>query len=248
VSKDGLLATDDALSQDLRGPDAADLAAAALAMACRFASGATLWCAAPSWPWHARQVVSELARPAEDGRRPLPANTVPDGPLSESLRPLARAGDILLVISGSDEPSLAGIRQRAEAWGLLTVWIGAGPRPAPGSADYVLWTDGDETAAAYGGRVALVIDLVSELTLSCLEHPRLLTSGRAACPDEVCITCSDEGRLGEVVAIGADGRAEVRTPDGLETVDTTLIETVRQGDLVLIHAGLAVALVDRSPR
>ncbi len=68
------------------------------------------------------------------------------------------------------------------------------------------------------------------------------------CTDEVCITCSDEGRLGEVVAIGADGRAEVRTPDGLEAVDTTLIETARPGDLVLIHAGLAVALVDRSPR
>jgi hypothetical protein len=248
VSTDGLLATDDALSQDLRGPDAADLAAAALEMARRFASGATLWCAAPSWPWHAHHVAVELARPTENGKQALPVTTVPDGPFSEILRPLARAGDMLLVISGSDEPSLADIRQRAQAWGLLTVWIGAGPRPEPGSADYVLWTDGDETAASYGGRFALVVHLLSEFTLSCLEHPRLLAPEPAACTNEVCITCSDEGRLGEVVAIGADGRAEVRTPDGLEAVDTTLIEPARPGDLVLIHAGLALALVDRSPR
>lgn len=248
MSTDELLATDGALSQDLRGPDAADLAAAALAMACRFASGAELWCAAPSWPWHARRVIAELARPAENGERVLPVTTVPDGSLSESLRPLARAGDILLVISGPDELCLAGIRQRAQAWGLLTVWIGAGPRPEPGSADYVLWNDGDETAAWYGGRVALVIHLLSELTLCCLEHPRLLASEPAACTDEVCTTCSDEGRLGEVVVVGADGHAEVRTPDGLEAVDTTLIETARPGDLVLIHAGLAVTLVDGPPR
>ncbi len=248
MSTDWLLSTDDALSQDPRGPDAEDLAAAALAMARRFASGATLWCAAPSRPWHARRVTSEFARPAEDGGRPLPATTVPDGPLSESLRPLALAGDMLVVISGCDEPSLAGLRQRAQAWGLLTVWIGAGPKPEPGSADYVLWTEGDETAASYGGRVALVIHLLSELTLSCLEHPQLLASKPARCTDEVCITCSDEGRLGEVVAIGVDGSAEVRTPDGLEEVDTTLIETARPGDLVLIHAGLAVALVGGPPR
>jgi hypothetical protein len=248
VSTDGPWATDKTLSQDLLGPDAADLAAAAMAMACRLASGATLFCAAPSWPWHARHVASELAPPAEDRRPPIRANTVPDGPLWESLRPLAHGGDILLAVSGSAEAALTGIRQRTEAWGLLTVWIGVGPRPEPGSADYVLWSDDDGTAASYGGRLAHVIHLLCELTLSCLEHPRVGASAPAACTDEVCITCSDEGRLGEVVKIWTDGRAEVRTADGPEEVDTTLIETARPGDLVLIHAGLALALVGGSPR
>ena len=248
VSKDGLPASDEGLSQDLRGPDAADLAAAGLAMARRFAAAATLWCAAPSWPWHAEHAAGEFAEPVEPSKPGLPAVTVPDGPLAESLRPLARSGDMLLVISRRDEPSLAGLRQRAKAWGVLTVWIGAGPRPEPGSADYVLWVDGDETTASYGGRLALVTHVLLGLTRTCLGHPHLLAPEAAACTEEVCITCSDEGRLGEVVTLGADRCAQVRTPDGLEAVDTTLIEGAGPGDLVLIHAGLAVAVVEVSPR
>ena len=248
VSTDALSATDDAPGQDLPGPDAADLAAAALSMARRFASGATLWCAAPSWPWHARHAAAEFAQPVQPGERPLPAVTVPDGPLWESLRPLARAGDMLLVVSRTDDPSVAGLRQRSRAWGVLTVWIGAGPRPEPGSADYVLWVEGDETVASCGGHFALLFHLLSELTYVCLERPDLLAPEPVLCGDEVCITCSDEGRLGEVVAIGADGCAQVRTPAGLETVDTSLIESARPGDLVLIHAGAALTLVEGAPR
>jgi hypothetical protein len=168
--------------------------------------------------------------------------------LWESLRPIARAGDMLLVVSRSDEPSVAGLRQRSKAWGVLTVWIGTGPRPEPGSADFVLWVDDDETVSSYGGRFALLYHLLSELTHVCLENPGLLEAEQAVCGDEVCITCSDEGCLGEVVAIRADGRAQVRTPAGLEAVDTTLIDRAHPGDLVLIHAGTAVTLVEGSPR
>ena len=38
-----------------------------------------------------------------------------------------------------------------------------------------------------------------------------------------------------------DGGRQVRTPAGLEAVDTTLIDDARPGDLVLIHAGAAVS-------
>ena len=248
VSTNRLLATNDALSQDLLGPDAADLAAASFAMARRFASGATLWCAAPSWPWHAQRLAAEFVHPVTPAEHPLPAVVVPGDHLWESLGPIARSGDILLVVSRSDEPSVAGLRQRAKAWGVLTVWIGAGSRPEPGSADYVLWVDDNETISSYGGRFALIYHLLSELTDVCLEHPGLLEPEQAVCGDEVCITCSDEGRLGEVVAIRADGRAQVRTPAGLEAVDTTLIDNARPGDLVLIHAGAAVTLVEVSRR
>ena len=40
-----------------------DLARAALALARRFAAGATLWCVAPAWPEHARHVAVEFVHP-----------------------------------------------------------------------------------------------------------------------------------------------------------------------------------------
>ena len=108
--------------------------------------------------------------------------------------------------------------------------------------------DGDETVSTYGGRFALAYHRLSELTHACLGHPGLFEPEQAVCTDDVCITCSDEGRLGEIVAIRADGRAQVRTPAGLEAVDTTLIESARPGDLVVIHAGAAITIVEGSAR
>ncbi|EUA33977.1 hupF/HypC family protein [Mycobacterium xenopi 3993] len=64
------------------------------------------------------------------------------------------------------------------------------------------------------------------------------------CADDVCVTCSDEGRLGEVVAPSADGLAQVRTAKGIETVATALVDPVADGDLVLVHAGTAISRVE----
>jgi len=236
----------DELEGTVPAPDAQDLAAASLAMARRFAAGATLWCSAPSSPWHAQHVAVEFVHPVIVGKRALPAVMIPGDRLVEGLRPLVRAGDILLVISGSGEPQVAALGQRARAWGLLTVWIGAGTRPEPGAADYVLWVDDDQTVSSFGGRFTLLYHLLWELTHVCFEHPGLLRPGAPEGTDEVCITCSDDGRLGEIVSIGADGRAEVRTRAGIEAVDTTLIDEAHPGDLVLIHAGAAVSLVGES--
>lgn len=105
-----------ALSQDLSGPDAADLAAASLAMARRFAHGATLWSAAPSRPWLAAQMAAQLAQPTVAGGRSLPVAVVA-GQLLESLRTRASAGDVLLVVAPPAEPSVMGLSQRAAAWG-----------------------------------------------------------------------------------------------------------------------------------
>ena len=60
----------------------------------------------------------------------------------------------------------------------------------------------------------LLYHLLWELTHVCFEHPGLLTEPDE-CTDEVCITCSDEGRLGEVV-----GPGRVRTADGSRTCVT----------------------------
>jgi len=235
--------------QDVLTPGAArDLAAASLALARRFAGGATLWCVAPAWPFHAQHVAVEFVHPVIVGKRALPAVMVPEDHVLESLRTLSRAGDILLLISQSDEPSASSLKQRARAWGLLTLWIGAGRRPEPGAADYVLWVDDDETVSSHAGRFVLLYHLLWELTHVCFEHPGLLKQESAKCTEEICVTCSDEGRLGEIVSVLAHGQARVRTPAGLEAVDTTLIDEPRPGDLVLIHARTAVTLLEATVR
>ena len=89
VRTDRPLTTNVEASQDIGGPDAADLAAASLAMARRFTVGAKLWCSAPSWPWHAEHAAAEFAHPKIAGERSLPAVMVPGDHLWEFLRPIA---------------------------------------------------------------------------------------------------------------------------------------------------------------
>jgi hydrogenase maturation factor len=74
----------------------------------------------------------------------------------------------------------------------------------------------------------------------CFEHSGLL---KPECAEQVCVTCSDEGRLGEVVTASAEGMAAVRTARGVENVVTALIDPVAAGELVLVHAGTAITRV-----
>jgi hypothetical protein len=226
-----------------------DLASAALALARRFAAGATLWCVAPAWPEHARHVAVEFVHPVIMGTRALPAVSVVDPDTVAALRSTVRSGDLLLAVSTADDPAVQSAMRRAGAWGVTTVWVGAGPRPQPGVADHVLWTEGPSTVAAHDGRVVRLYHLLWELTHVCFEHPGLLTTGdagqRAWQVVPACITCSDEGRLAEVLEAGAD-TAEVRTAEGSETVDTMAVGPVRSGDLLLVHAGAAIALLEEA--
>jgi hypothetical protein len=89
----------------------------------------------------------------------------------------------------------------------------------------------------------LFYHLLWELTHVCFEHPGLLKES-SECSEEVCVTCSDEGRLGEVLTATADGMATVRTANGVETIATTLVDPVATGELVLVHAGTAISRVD----
>jgi hypothetical protein len=98
------------------------------------------------------------------------------------------------------------------------------------------------------GRFVLMYHLLWELTHVCFEHAGLLQAAVEDCTDEVCVTCSDEGRLGEVISAPADahGQALIRTADGEEFVDVTVLGEVAQNDLVLVHAGTAIARLDDS--
>jgi hydrogenase maturation factor len=224
-----------------------DLARAALSLARRFAAGATMWCLAPSWPEHARHVAVEFVHPVIVGTRALPAVSVVDPDPVAALRATVRAGDILLAVGRADTLVVGSALRRAAAWGVTSLWIGAGPRPAPGAADHVLWIDDPSASASHDGRLVLLYHLLWELTHVCFEHPGLLVPDAAVCEvDGPCITCSDEGRMAEVVSTSprGDPAAEVRTAQGHETVDTTIVGPVHPGDLLLVHAGAAIAVLE----
>jgi hydrogenase maturation factor len=68
----------------------------------------------------------------------------------------------------------------------------------------------------------------------------------AECGGEICITCSDEGRIGEVIAppVTPLDLALVRTAAGQESIDVTLVAPVTAGDLILVHAGVALTRLE----
>jgi hypothetical protein len=57
------------------------------------------------------------------------------------------------------------------------------------------------------------------------------------CEDDHCITCSDEAVEMRVLAVAEDGLARC---DGGE-VATDLVEPVSPGDVLVVHAGVAIA-------
>ena len=229
---------------DEAGPVADDLARTSLALARRFSAGATMWCASPNWPFHAHHVAVEFVHPVIVGKRALPAVTVPPAAdLVATLRACVAPGDIVLALADAGDARVADAMRRGQAWGVETVWIGAGPqRPPAGSADHVIWLDTDAPLEA-SERFVRIYHLLWELTHVCFEHPGLLKPEPECTADgevgSVCITCSDEGRPAEVVSVDGD-EALVRTPDGQERIDVSLIDAPAPGDLVLIHAGFAI--------
>jgi hydrogenase maturation factor/phosphoheptose isomerase len=220
-----------------------DLARASLALARRFAAGGTLWCISPSSAFHAHHVAVEFVHPVIMGKRALPAVVVPAGvDLVATLRATVRPGDMVVAVAEAAETDVTEAMRRGPAWGTETVWIGAGPRPADGIADHVLWLDVDDPLVASELFVRMY-HLLWELTHVCFEHTGLLRPD--TCDEEVCITCSDEGRTAEVVSVDDSGDALVRTAEGREHIDTSLIEAPRPGDLVLVHAGSAIASLEK---
>ena len=216
-----------------------DLARASLALARRFSLGGTMWCASPAWPFHAHHVAVEFVHPVIVGKRALAAVTVPAGAdLVATLRASVRPGDIVVVLADHDDPAVADALRRGPAWGTETVWIGAGStRPPAGAADHVIWLASDDPLEA-SEQFVRIYHLLWELTHVCFEHSGLLKAEQV-CTDDVCITCSDEGRLAEVVRVEGD-EAVVRAEGKEERIDVSLIDQPGPGDLVLVHAGFAI--------
>src|SRR6478672_3057035 len=155
------------------GPLSADIAAAALTLARHFATGATMWCWAPDAAEHAQHVAVEFVHPVIMGKRALPAVAVTDAETDAAgaLRPLVRAGDVVVIVGATaGDDRVIGVLQRAPSWGASTIWIGAGSGPPAGVADHVIWLDGDPSLARHDGRYVLVYHVLWELTHVCFEH------------------------------------------------------------------------------
>jgi hypothetical protein len=248
VGREGYAATDtDDAGAGLDPQAAADLSRASLTLARRFAAGATMWCLAPEWPDHGRHIAVEFVHPVIMGKPALPAVTVAGVDPIGSLRTTTRAGDVLIVVAPASSAVAAEAVRRAPAWGLVTIWIGCGPRPTAVLPDHLLWVDGPpRDTARHDGRLVLRYHVLWELTHVCIEHAgsHATPTDPAACDDDVCITCSDEGRVAEVAEVRAAGLVAVRTSRGVEIVDATLIGEVHEFDLVLVHAGTALERLD----
>jgi HupF/HypC family len=232
-----------AIDRGLDADVAADLAATSFTLAKRFAAGATMWSIAPGWEPHALHIAVEFIHPVIVGKRALPAVAITGPDVVDAVRVSVRPGDIVVAVSGADDPDVLSVMRRSRAWGTTTVWIGSGARPKAGMADHVLWLDDPDPRVPATGGFVLFYHLLWELTHVCFEHPGLLKQSEV-CTDEVCVTCSDEGRLGEVLAASAGGMATVRTANGVETVVTTLVDPVAAGELVLVHAGTAISRLE----
>ena len=230
-----------ALDRGLGAELAEDLAATAFTLAKRFAAGATMWSIAPSWEPHALHIAVEFVHPVIMGKRALPAVALTGPDLVDLVRVSVRPGDIVVAVAGADDAQVRSVMRRSPAWGATTIWIGSGDRPKAGVADHVLWLDDPDPRIPATGGFVLFYHLLWELTHVCFEHSGLL---KPECAEKVCVTCSDEGRMGEVVSPSNDGMAAVRTARGVESVATALIDPVIAGELVLVHAGTAISRIE----
>ena len=233
--------TTTAIDRGLGAELAADLAAAAFTLAKRFAAGATMWSIAPSWEPHALHIAVEFVHPVIMGKRALPAVALTGPNLIDLARVSVRPGDIVIGVGGAHDAQVFSVMRRSPAWGATTIWIGSGERPAAGAADHVLWLDDPDPRVPATGGFVLFYHLLWELTHVCFEHSGLL---KPECAEQVCVTCSDEGRMGEVVSPSIEGMAAVRTARGVESVVTALIDPVDAGELVLVHAGTAISRIE----
>src|SRR6201981_2186942 len=203
--------TTTAIDRGLGAELAEDLAASAFTLAKRFAAGATMWSIAPAWEPHALHIAGECVHAVMMGKRALPAVALTGPDLVDLVRVSVRPGDIVVAVSGADHPDVRSVMRRGPAWGATTIWIGSGERPAAGMADHVLWLDDPDPRVPATGGFVLFYHLLWELTHVCFEHSGLL---KPECAEGVCVTCSDEGRMAEVVSPSADGMAAVRTARG----------------------------------
>jgi hydrogenase maturation factor len=70
-----------------------------------------------------------------------------------------------------------------------------------------------------------------------------MSEERPVCREDVCATCADLAEPGTVVGLLDDDLAVVRGNEGLTWQVSIALVTARIGDVVLVHAGEAIAVL-----
>ena len=206
-----------------------DLARAALGLARRFAAGATMWCLAPAWPEHARHVAVEFVHPVIVGKRALPAVSV-DRPRSG--RRAARHGRAPATScsrsAGRRPPVVADVAapRRRVGCDVALDRRRAAPAPRRGRPR----RSGSTTPTRRRRRARRPPR--AALPRAVGADPRVLRAPRPA--RRAPTTCDATTVVHHLLRRGPAGRgrvaspttagdATVRTAEGIETVDTTLV-------------------------
>ena len=216
------------------------LPGAAIELASAIRAGATLWCVAPGFDDHARHLAVEFVHPSSVGARAVPAVAIPTSTVAEmtqELRINVRAGDVIVSMGDADSAFVDGLGLRAQAWGAVHLHIGWTTRSGSRPNTRFVSVGPDVRSERFLTRA---YHLLWELTFVCLARPS--PSPRIG-NDDSCAVCSDEAVVAEITEVNGD-RAAVRTACGTVRVDVTLVPPVGVHDLVLVHAGMALRMLD----
>lgn len=235
------------------------LAVASLRLARDLAAGGALWCVSP-WAHHARHLAVEFVHPVLVGARAVPAVAVALDGGRAALRTATRPGDVVVLLGPGDDERLADLARRCPAWGVRCLWLAVGARPPEGLGDLVVaLAEADDGRAVHDGTVVRVLHLLWELVHVCFDHLGPAPTGTAdrsatdaaACglapadDPTSCPTCADAADVAEVTAIAPGSpTALVRIAGDRRHVDVSLVGPVAAEDLLLVHAGTALGIVD----
>ncbi|WP_058235429.1 HypC/HybG/HupF family hydrogenase formation chaperone [Devriesea agamarum] len=160
-------------------------------------------------------------------------------------------GDIVFLVGawqGRDE-----LLRRIPLRRAHTVWIGSRcDAPPPDLADARLILDSSPATLTFDeglDRIAAELsDAVADLHGALTQTPQITDDDQPSHGVDYCVTCSDEGRIGEILSCPSEPGdfARVLTECGIEDIDTTLIGAPPPGTLILIHAQQALQTITES--
>jgi D-sedoheptulose 7-phosphate isomerase len=205
------------------------IAYACLDMARAFARGGTLivYGTGPA-ATDAAHVAVEFMHPVIVGKRALPAIAPTNDPSrAGSIEVLGRPGDIALGIAHAPgDAKVERFLASAQRQGMLTIALGADRI----DADHALVATHDD-ARIVQELQETAYHVLWELVHVFFEHPGLL--------EETCVTCGDVAVEVDVIAV-VGATAVVDVDGSRERVAIELVDDVRAGDRLLVHAGVAL--------
>ena len=190
----------------------------------------------PGAPEHAQHVAVEFVHPVIVGTRALPAVALVDDDAATALRPMARAGDALIVVADADA---AHRRHPAAGRGVGAHHHLAGRGSSPARSHGPARACGSATI-----RPPATTAASCSATTSSGSSPTSASSTPVSSrPSTTSRTSASPARTRAAwvrSSAATDDDATVRTASGIETVSTLLVGPVHPGDLVLVHAGTAI--------